>query len=164
MNTICPPLLLCLLLPAEGKPAPKLPLGKETTYVTGPLDKQGYIDYEAALNERLGKGITPERNANVLIWKALGPTPEGGKGKPAAYFKYLGMEEPPKAGAYFIGLSAYGKEHLKLDAEEAEALASELSQAAKRPWTPKDYPQIASWLKANEKPLALMVEATRRPD
>ena len=25
----------------EGKPAPKFPLGRETTYVTGPLDKEG---------------------------------------------------------------------------------------------------------------------------
>ena len=54
------PLLLLLLLPAEDKPTPKLPLSKETTYVTGPLDMDGYIDYQAALNDRLGKGIAPE--------------------------------------------------------------------------------------------------------
>ena len=53
-------------------------VGTETTYVTGPLDKQGYVDYVAALNERLREGITPENNANVLIWQALGPRPEGG--------------------------------------------------------------------------------------
>src|SRR5262245_55897881 len=52
-------------------------ISKETTYVTGPLDKDGYIDYVAALNERLRQGVTPENNANVLIWKALGPRPEG---------------------------------------------------------------------------------------
>src|SRR5438094_5975588 len=52
-------------------------IGKETTYVTGPLDKDGYIDYAAALNERLGRGVTPENNACVLLWKALGPHPEG---------------------------------------------------------------------------------------
>ena len=53
--------LLSLLVAAETKPAPKLPIGKETTYVTGPLDEDGYIDYEAALNDRLGKGIVPEK-------------------------------------------------------------------------------------------------------
>ena len=67
--------LLLLLPAADAEPAPKLPLGKDTTYVTGPLDKDGYIDYEAALNDRLGKNITSETNANVLIWKTLGPTP-----------------------------------------------------------------------------------------
>ena len=45
----------------DSKPEPKLPLGKETTYVTRPLDRNGYIDYEAALNERLGRGITGMR-------------------------------------------------------------------------------------------------------
>ena len=69
-----------------------MPLGKETTYVTGPLDKEGYIDYEAALNDRLGKGITPEKNANVLLWKALRPDARGGKGMPAEFFKRLGIE------------------------------------------------------------------------
>ena len=52
-------------------PAPKLPLGKDTTYVNGPLDKYGYIDYEAALNAELSKGITPEKNAKALIILAL---------------------------------------------------------------------------------------------
>jgi hypothetical protein len=50
------------------KPEPKFPLGKETTYVTGPLEADGYIDYETALYEIAGKGITPDKNANVLIW------------------------------------------------------------------------------------------------
>ncbi len=43
----------------------------ETTHVTGPLDKNGGVDYMTALNERLGKDITPETNGNVLLWKAL---------------------------------------------------------------------------------------------
>src|SRR5438552_9539171 len=67
----------------------------ETTYVTGPLDAHGYVDYVTALNERLRGTITPETNANVLIWKALGPRPEGGNGMPAEYFQWLGIEEPP---------------------------------------------------------------------
>jgi hypothetical protein len=34
-------------------PAPKMPLGKDTTFFTEPLDKEGYVDYEAALNKEL---------------------------------------------------------------------------------------------------------------
>src|ERR1700730_3386738 len=63
-------------------------VGSETTFVTEPLDKHGYIDYVTALNERLGKGITPDNNANVLIWQALGPHPEGGT-MPEEYFQWL---------------------------------------------------------------------------
>src|SRR5256885_8409701 len=82
--------------PAKDKPARKhnFTVSKETTYVTGPLDKDGYVDYAAALNERLGKGVTPETNANVLIWKEIGPRPGGGKGMPAEFYKLMGMEEP----------------------------------------------------------------------
>ena len=164
MNILGTPLLLLALLPAEGKPTPKFPLGKETTYVTGPLDKEGYIDYEAALNERLGKGITPERNANVLIWKALGPRPEGGSWMPAPYFKRLGIVEPPKDGAYFIGMHVYAKERLKLDPLEPAGIYDQMMWASQRAWTAKDYPHIAAWLKVNENPLVIVIEATKRPD
>jgi hypothetical protein len=148
----------------EPKPEPKFPLGKETTYITGPLDKEGYLDYEAALNERLGKGITPDKNANVLLWKALGPRPEGGKGMPPEFFKALGIDEPPEKGDYLIGLQRYMKDHLKLEQPDWEPIYDQQSRTMQRPWAAKDYPQIAGWLKANEKPLAVAIEATKRPD
>jgi hypothetical protein len=166
MKMIAVPLLLTLpFLAAATQPVSKFPIGKETTYVTGPLDKDGYIDYEAALNELLGKGITAETNANVLLWKAIGPTPDG-KSMPAEYFKILGMTEPPKEGAYFIGLKGCLEEHLKLDPEDValKALLDKLEQAEIRPWTPKDYPHFAAWLKANEQPLAVVIEAAGRAD
>jgi len=143
----------------------KLPIGKETTYVTGPLDKEGYIDYEAALNDRLGKGITPEKNANVLLWKAFGPRPDGSEGMPAAFFKRLGIEEPPVRGDYFIDLQAYEKDHLNLDEDRVAADYDDLWQrAARQVWTPKDFPHLTKWLEVNEKPLAVVVKATRRSD
>ena len=163
MSLIGPPLLLCLVLAADGGPAPKLPLGKDTTYVTGPLDKDGYIDYEAALNDRLGAGVAPERNANVLLWKALGPTPEGDR-MPAEFFRRLGIDEPPKDGAYFIPLGHFVTDQLKLGRSESDAAYDQQSRAGKRPWAAKDYPRIAAWLEANEKSLALVVEATQRPE
>jgi hypothetical protein len=163
MSSIGIPLLLSLLATERG-PTPKLPVGKETTYVTGPLDKEGYIDYEAALNDRLGKGITPEKNANALLWKALGPTPEGSAGMPAEFFKRLGIEEPPKGGTYFIGLHHYLTDHRHLKPADLDAIDDQRSRAIQRPWAAKDYPHLAAWLTANEKPLAVVIEATRRPD
>lgn len=164
MRAIGLPLVLLAFLPADGKPTPKFPVGKETTYVTGPLDMEGFIDYETALNERLSKGITPEKNANVLLWKALGPTPEGGKGMPAEFFKRLGIDEPAKGGTYLIGLHGYMKDHLKLDPSEFDGIEEQRAQAVQRPWKAKDYPHLAGWLKANEKPLTLAIEASKRPE
>jgi hypothetical protein len=160
-----PVVVLCwVCLMADDKPVPKFPIGKDTTYVTGPLDKDGYIDYEAALNDLLGKGITPDKNANVLLWRAFGPTPEGGKGMPAEFFKRLGIAEPPKDGDYFIGLTRFMKDYLKLAPDKSEAVNEQLGRASQRPWSAKEYPDIAAWLRLNEKPLTLIVEAARLPE
>ncbi len=147
----------------KDKPKPKFTIGKGTTYVTAPVDKDGYIDYEAALNERLGKGIKPEENANVLLWKALGPRPEGGE-MPAEYFKLLGIDPPPERGEYFVDLPRFSKERLKLEPGEAtDAINEQLRRASRRAWSAHEYPAVAAWLEVNKKPFALVIEATKRP-
>lgn len=158
-----PLLLVLLLVPGDDKPAPKLPLGKETTYVTGPLDRHGYIDYEAALNAELSRGVTAENNANVLLIQALGPTPEGGDGLPLSFFKWLDIPPPPKDGDYFRSLGNFATDTLSLTNLQLDAVYEQQGLATKRPWAAKDNPVIAEWLKANEKPLVLVVEATKRP-
>jgi hypothetical protein len=146
----------------KKKRKPRFTLSKETTYVTGPRDKDGYIDYAAALNKRLCQGVTPANNANVLLWKALGPHPEGAK-MPAEFFRWLEIKEPPEKGDYFIDLFQYLKEYRKVDpSTHGKEIDDQLDQATQRPWTAKQYPDIAAWLKANEKPLALVVRATKR--
>src|SRR5215813_4881172 len=149
---------------ADKKPVPKFTLGKETTYITGPLDEDGYVDYATALNEQLGKGIKPQDNANVLLWKAFGPRPQGAK-MPPEFFKRMGIPEPPERGDYFIGLTDYVREHLKVEPgdERANEIHELMNRASQRPWTAKDHPEIVAWLEANEKPLALVVEASKRP-
>jgi hypothetical protein len=144
------------------KPKGKFTIGKDTTYVTRPLDKDGYVDYAAALNEWLSKGVTPENNASVLLWKALGPHPDGAT-MPAGFFKLLGMEKPPEKGDYFIELIRYAKEQLKLEEpENIQEFEEQLDHAKRFPWTEREHPRLAAWLKANEKPLALVIEATKR--
>jgi hypothetical protein len=162
MNAIA--ILLLFTAAALDKPqAPKLPIGKDTTYVVGPFDKYGYIDYEAALNAELSKGITPEKNAMALLVQVLGPAPEGGDGLPPAYFKWLDIPIPPKDGNYFIGQYKYTHDTLGLTEAQLEALDDIQRWATQRPWVSKDCPPLAEWLKANEKPLALVIEAVKRP-
>ncbi len=92
MSLLC----LCLLIAgaapdAPQKPAPKFQPGRDTTFVDGPLDKDGYINYEAALNARLKGKTTPETNALVLLLKCLGPKPEGAELNPD-FYKALGID------------------------------------------------------------------------
>lgn len=163
MNAILLPVLLFACGADDKPPAPKLPLGKDTTYVTGPLDKHGYIDYEAALNAEMSKGVTAETNAKALLMLALGPAPEGGDGMPAAYFKWLDIPAPPKQGDYVLSLYKVAHDQLGLTQEQMEALYEVHGRATNRPWAAKDAAPLAEWLKANEKPLAVAVEASKRP-
>ncbi|MCS6976040.1 MAG: hypothetical protein NZM31_03385 [Gemmatales bacterium] len=144
------------------KPVRPLPLSRETTYFTGPLDAEGYIDYKAALNDLLSEGVTPETNANVLIWQAIGPRPEG-VAMPPELFRRLGISEPPPRGNYFTGLTEFLKHRLKLHQAELEVLLEQEDELASKPWEREEHPFVAAWLDANEEPLMILLEATRRP-
>jgi hypothetical protein len=140
----------------------------ETTYVTGPVDAEGYVDYPTALNDRLAEGIPPEKNANVLISQCLGPHPEGGT-MPPEYYRRLGTPSPPEDGNYFLTQDKYFQAHLKPapgtggTGMEREQWDNRIERARQWPWKEADEPEIADWLKQNEKPLAVAIEASKRP-
>lgn len=136
-------------------------VGKTTTYLTAPLDANGHIDYASVLNERLSKGVTPENNAAVLLWQAIGPNPAGGK-MPAGYFDRLGVATP-RQGVYFVRLGTHLVAQPQLDPAQAETLSGRLNDLRQHPWTAEQQPELRVWLKANEKPLAVVVEASKRP-
>lgn len=149
-------------------------VSKETTFVTEPVDAEGYIDYPTALNERMRKTITPETNANVLIWQAMGPHPEGGT-MPPDFFKWLGISPPPEIGEYFMSWDKYFQanhnnppidvlELFEMPEEWKERWNNRVDKATKWPWKMSEQQAIAGWLKQNEKPLALIVEASKRPN
>ena len=116
-------LLLCLAsLGAAPVVLPRIPLGKDTTRVLGPLDAWGHVDYAAAINERRTKEIKPADNAAVLLWRAIGPRPEGALASDK-HFTILGMERPPEKGEYFVDLGQYAAQRLKLKGEKAQPLA-----------------------------------------
>lgn len=150
---------------AEGKkPKLKFTIGKKTTYVTGPLDKDGFIDYVAALNERLSKGVTAQTNAAALLCYVCGPRPEGARLTPQ-FYKWLDIKEPPENGEYLVSFYQYLKNGLGIMVgKDFETLQEMLDMASGRPWKAKQYPVVANWLELNKKPLNLAVGATRRPD
>jgi len=45
---------------------------------------------------------------------------------------------------------------------ESAELEDQLKRATRQPWTEKEFPLLAAWLTANEKPLAVIVEALKR--
>lgn len=159
-------------LPAEETPKKRclITISKETTYITEPLRPDGYVDYVAALNRECSKGVTTENNAAVPFWRAMGPEliDEEIREK---YFKLLGIPPLPEKGDYCVSLNEFLRllqeqprqwDKLAGDLDE-DAISDQQDEAMKRPWSKKEFPVPAAWLEANEKPLALIVEATGRP-
>lgn len=145
-------------------------ISKETTWITEPLRPDGYPDYVAALNQRCSQGVTPENNAAVLFWKAMGPSSIQAKYRDQ-YFKMLGIPPLPEKGAYFVAIDDYVKLHeaeLRSNGVERSRpngrhpIWSDFEVAVKRPWTKDEFRLLADWLAANEKPLNLIVEASKR--
>lgn len=141
-------------------PDPIVP-GPETTVLTGPFDSAGLIDYETALNERLKGKSTPDTNAVVLLVKCIGPKPEGHPLHPD-FYKWLGVAPPPDEGEY-LGRS-WDSFQADRTAENREQFDERERDRLNRPWTEAGDPKFYAVVKANETPLAIAAEASRRPD
>jgi len=157
---------------AEGEAPVKtkagITLSRETTYITGPLNEDGTVNYVEYLNRKYGKGVTPENNAAVLMLKALGPGVVN-KDSRGEFLKRLGMDELREDGAYFLDLADYLRAlpaeqaaELPQPAEKSAVWQAELNQAMSELWQREDHPTIAAWLAANAKPLKLFGNAAQR--
>jgi hypothetical protein len=54
------------------RPKPKLEVGRDTTWLTGPLDANGNVDYDAAWRAEHSPGVTAVNNAAPLVYAVLG--------------------------------------------------------------------------------------------
>jgi hypothetical protein len=152
------------------KPRVLVTISKETTRITAPLRSDGYPDYVAALNERLSKGVTPQNNAAVPFWQAMGPAVIA-QGYRTRFFRMLGIPPLPEKGDYFVTSKGFVERHEAKSHPEATAteengrtlLFDQIETAMKRPWSKQEFPVWAEWLETNQKPMALLVEACRRP-
>jgi hypothetical protein len=141
------------------KPTPKFKLAKDTTFVTEPLDAEGYIDYEAALNKQLKGTTTPETNAVVLLMKCFGPKLYGKELHPD-FFSGLGIEASPAKGEYYVQHSKYFQ--TEMTDQDRKAFYELEGRLTRRPWKSTDAPKHAERLSVIEKPLAVVAEASKR--
>lgn len=150
-------------------------ISKETTFVEGPLRADGTIDYVAALNEILSKGVTKDNNALIPLLQALGPAviPDGANRR--SIYAALGMEPLPAKGDYFLDLLGVVKrvatpgENATRDGGDTtqrraidDLALTQQHEASIAPWAASDLPWIDGWVIANEKPLAKVHEAAAR--
>ena len=166
-------LLVCLFLFQLIGPSPPIIISKQTTYITDPLLPSGIPNYEEYLRRKLREGVTPENNAAVLLFEALWPS-ELDPSQYKAVARELGLKEIPSAE--FAMKSPHGEANRKrvaawmpqpsqdnLDSGLAAEPDLVIDAAAEHPWTSAQIPPLAAWVKENEGPLDLIVEASHRP-
>jgi hypothetical protein len=143
-------------------------ISKATTYVTEPLNADGYPDYIAALNRIAGEGVRPEDNAAVILTDVVLATSVNAKDR-EALFGLLGTSPPLETDQHFVFYNDYVKEHApgqdEVQEKEGNSVYPSFEQeqrAANGPWSEKDCPLVAQWLAANDKPLAAVIEASKR--
>ena len=150
----------------------QITVSRETTYLLGPLNADGTVNYAAALNERFGEGVTPDNNAVVLILRALGPEAILADSEDCRVraFSALGMAPLAHEGHYFVDFDTYiyslGPDVRAADVDAALTWyygAPGMNHGPlESPWQAEDHPVVAEWLKRNAKPLDVLVEATKR--
>jgi len=122
-------------------------ISKETTYVTGPVRKDGTIDYVAAINEHLSQGVTKENNAAIPLLTAVVQCANAPKGHYEKVWQQLGVPAPFKEPRADIPQDLGG---------------NIIDRTLSAPWTAQKAPDVARFLELMKGPLDLMVEASGR--
>jgi hypothetical protein len=151
------------------RPKPEIRISRETTYVTGPLREDGYVDYVAAMNDLCSRGVTPENNAAVPLWQAVGPKSLD-VGIRKRYFELIGIPELPEHGDYLLPLSeceslrdAFNPPTIGAEVDQSEKQAYDrLARIAQRPWSREELPDVAAFLDRNSKPLQALIDGLQR--
>ena len=143
----------------------RITISPETTFLTGPVNPDGTVNYVAALDRRLREGVTDENNAAPLLIRAAGPKILREETLPLSLRK-LHMKPPPADGAYLIRWGTFVREHATREGmNEEQQTQAEQQQAPglKAPWSEADRPVLAAWVRANREPLERVTQAATRP-
>ena len=126
--------------------------GYDTTRIVSPLLPDGRIDYLKALDDPRWEGVTRENNAAPLFLEAVGRWALPGNQPADGVTDKLGMGHLPEEGDYLIQYEDFVKAHggpAQMDLPTA--------------WPATITPLAEQWVAANEHPLKLLVEASKRP-
>lgn len=140
---------------------PPLVVARDTTYLTGPLDQHGEVDYVAALDKILSVGATPENNFVAAFWKIFGPR-HISKDVRTEYLRRIGLPNLPEKGDYYVDDYTYRKQRHKPPEDYVEEGDFDENWATtNNPWTEHTHPWFVPWLKDQEPYLDRLVAATK---
>ena len=106
----------------------ELEIGKDTTYITEPLNDDGTVNYVAYVNAQLSEGVTSENNAAIVLARAMGPSlfHEDVRDR---MIELIRMDPLPEDGDYFVAPGDYVE---SLSDQDRAALVPEQAAAVRR--------------------------------
>jgi hypothetical protein len=147
--------------PATTPAALPFTISKDTTCITTPLRPDGTPDYLAALNDKYGKGVTPDQNALIPFLQIFGTgsdriVPESSE----QALKLLGVTQPPPDHAQFQSFDNYlqSKSLISINTD----VVALVNDAHKHLWTADQDPLLADYLQSQAPSLDLAVQASSR--
>ncbi len=135
--------------------------GRETTYASGPLDPQGYVDFYAALNAELGRGVPNDQNAAIPLIYALGPEWNGTMEVQNLVLEALGEPAWQPGKLDFVGEAEFLEKLTAAD--QRPALTEQFAASRARPWAAAEFPQVMELLTKNADELTEIAAAVQRP-
>ncbi len=156
---------------AEEPAAPTGPVirvSAETTHVTEPLDAEGYVDYIAALNALLGKGVTADENAAIPLLQGMGVVEKNVEFTNLLRVA-LGLPEWKPGDLDLLSLNELAVELSQAETDPAargaasQRVVAQNGPAMERPWVEADFPAMADLLKRNTAALQHITTGLKRP-
>ncbi len=153
-----------------------------TTFVTGPLNRDGTVNFAAAINAANSQGVAPQDNAAVALLKILGAHVLLGTA-PArtAGLAAMGISKLPQTGAFTsfsdylmaadFGLPAHQPrpataiERMRLRYQMNAAINEHIYRYdnINKPWKPVEHPWVARWLKSQQRVIKMVRAAADLP-
>ena len=154
----------------------KIIISRQTTYIDGPLNADGTVNYVAYLDANYAKGVTPENNAAPLLLRVCGPDmlPEPIRGQtlarlnlPADFFDdrdkqfilWKDRARPGKAGAT---MPSRGDDKTDANDEDEQDRGPSLDEVYDMALAGQIHPDLEAWLAENAGPLDLVRQATAK--
>lgn len=148
-------------------PKPRVVIGKDTTFIDGPLTEDGYIDYIRYINEKQSKGVDAKENVVAALAKILSLEVENLEYE-KKFLKALGLSSGVDKEDCFVGSYPFSTRGFDLKSNsvvESKRWQSEFKKftlAATAPWSEDQFPIVANWLNENERFLDQAIRASNR--
>jgi hypothetical protein len=144
-------------------------VARETTFIIEPLDRNGYVDYPAAINAEASHGVTPANNFEVVVRRVCGVSAIDETVRPE-YFRRLGIAPPQRSQSSFRNFKDYARAVAERATSDRDVVANRVQNALQsywkstaHPWSAKDYPQVAAWLSENASNLDRIAKGAQLP-